>query len=1181
MNNYATATKYATDAANSNGTAMKKMDIYEQSVEGRTKALTSAFQSLSQAFIGSDLVKDVTNIGTSAINVLTQIISKLGAIPALISTISAAMSVMGKNGGILTPIQASLNGNGGLDWSSIFKSTSFEDFQKQIDNDVTALNSFKVAVKNGQEPTSALAETMAKASQTAKDYASNVIDDDNAIKKYATSQAAASKAITETGNASKLAAVGVRALNFVLNTAIIALVSWGIEKAIEGISNWINRVEIQKQKVEELSTAYDTSKQKVTDINTQLSETQKQVDALNAKPKLTFVEQKQLETLKETTKELQLQADVAQKKADQAARELGENALKSYNNQFGGQSFEQSDIEEYLNNANSTGNNAILMSNTSDVEQMIAAYKQLDSLKEQAINSQDNEEIERYNSLITDTKDDLNNDVSALQAVQTALEKVPIADRTEEETNALDNINKAIDLIYQNIDPDKLNEVNSSLSTTDESVSSIADSITTNIDGISTEIKTLGDSFKDLDNVIASVTEGQSLSGEEVLTLLQTYPELTDAIQGTSGGYTFELSVLTELRKEKIQAQVDSIQAEINTAQQTLASTQQRLNAYSTEIQGINSLAEAKERLSEIESSGDNTDSDEKKALKTYIDYQGALKTVTDDQQKLKVLQTELTLVSQPNYTKAINKTTEATKQAKSAAEEYKDALNKQKDALDQEKKSLQDAYDQMQTDQENIKSLLSLVEEMLKKQYDEQKDAYQKRVDQISDEADKEKTALEDQLKVIKDKIDLQKKALDQQKDERQHQEDLASKEKELADLRTKLTVQQLDNSEESKKRQLDLENQITDKTKSLDDFKYDYATTTQENELDSLQDKYDKEYKAKEDELDKETTAQKNYYQGLITKIETYTSKEVNIRTEAMSLINSRSQGLLNRLLEYNRVYGDGVESTVRKTFSDGYNSLMHFNNGQINILNTLNQLIDRMGSYKTQIRGVDNQISSLESKIQEAEQSLNDVRNSANGAAGSIQSVVSDSKYAYKQELQNEIDYREAELKSHYEETGELNTKDENIIYDLRKKLNSLSGYANGTENASGGLSRIDEHGLENIFQPDGKGNYVMLNRGAEVMTAENTQNLTQWGKFNPATFALQFQRQLQSIASNAVTNNNTPHIENNFIVQGTVDESVYDKLYRLQDHIITQASKQTLDNIKAYRQSGGIKKTIYNY
>ena len=71
---------------------MKKMETYEQSVEGRTKALTSAFQSLSQAFIGSDLVKGVTDLGTSSVNILTQIINKLGTIPTLIGVITAALS---------------------------------------------------------------------------------------------------------------------------------------------------------------------------------------------------------------------------------------------------------------------------------------------------------------------------------------------------------------------------------------------------------------------------------------------------------------------------------------------------------------------------------------------------------------------------------------------------------------------------------------------------------------------------------------------------------------------------------------------------------------------------------------------------------------------------------------------------------------------------------------------------------------------------------------------------------------------------------------------------------------------------------------------------------------------------------------------------------------------------------
>lgn len=1235
MNNYNTALKYQETAENSAGTAAEKMQYYHQGLEAHIKSNTAAFEQFSKVIINSNLFAGVVDTGTSFINVLTTINDKLGVIPTLIASISMGASLLGKNAGILTPFQFTANENGGLDFSSIFtKNTS------AIKEDIQALTNYNTAINSGMNSQSAYYTFLSKSSDETVKAAAAAKGGAVDLDQYAKSANSAAKA-------SNLAAIGAKALNVVLNVAVWFAITEAINLASQAIYNFNNKVQIQEQTLQDAVQAYTSAKQKVTDTNTQLDDTNKKITELQSKGTLTFVEQDQYNTLvksrSELEKDLELEKLIAEQKqkaqTDEAVKTLGDYGNRTRNIQTGNY---VSPIESFIDKMDTAARTKYGVNEENEsqaITKMIQEYqdlskatgdhkKQLDSLKSSlvtitqqykeaadSINPYDdaskkvkNDALNIYNSIlkVIDAEQYAKNQTDAFNSVwkadtyKSVVEELnnlsKVGKLTSDTLNGSQfsgfiNAMKSAGLSTQDV-VNQINALNRSTSNTDNSFNSITSSLTSfgsTLSSISNEITNLGKTFKDLDNAMTSVQEGQSLSGEQIIALLGEYPELAGAIKETSDGYTIELSVLESLRQSKIKEQETAIQAEIDTAQQTLNSTQQRLQMYATEIQGINSVADAKARLASINNNSQASgiagmryaedSTNEKNALQSYIDYHNALDTINTDQTKLKALQTELTIVSHPNYTKAIKGTTAATKEAKSAAEQYKDALENQKDALDQEKKSLQDTYDQMQTDQENIKSLLSLVEEMLKQQYSDEKDAYQKRVDQITDEADKEKQALETQLQAIKDKIDLQKKALDQQKDERQHQEDLASKEKELADLRTKLTIQQLDNSEESKKKQLDLENQITDKTKDLDDFKYDYATTAQENELDSLQDKYEKEYKSKEDELDKETTAQKNYYQGLITQIESYTSKEVNIRTEAMNLINSRSQDLLNRLLEYNRVYGDGVESTVQKTFSDGYNSLVHFNNGQINILNTLNQLIDRMSSYKSQIQGVDSQISSLESQISDASRNLSSLQGQANDTAYALGSAANSAKKAEndakRASLQAEIAKLNADDAAGRGYSGYISKK----INQLQNQLDNLPSYAVGTDNAPEGLSRVNENGLENIFQPDGKGNYVMLKQGAIVQKADETRNLTQWGKFNPATYALQSQRQLQSIASNAVTNNNSSpiSIQMPINVYGTADESILNGLKAERTNI----KSDVFNAIKSYRQSAGVKKSIYNY
>ena len=448
MNNYNTALKYQETATNSAGTATQKYADYTQGLEAHVKSATAAFEQLSKTLINSDLFKGVVDTGTGFINTLNTIISKLGGIPTLISSISIAMSVMGKNN-ILTPFSSMSN----------------------ISSAIPLIEKYTNNIALSAEETKVLDTAMKSASFDR--YIEGLNGESASLGGYIKYMATAEAGTLALSAAQKVATMAAGALKAALNGIIVLGIVELIQLAVTGINNWINRVEIQKQKVNELSTAYEESKQKITDINTQLSDTQKKIDDLNSKKKLTFVEQDQLATLKETTKQLQLQADIAQKASDQKVRELGEAALTAYQTQFGNQNFNQNSINQYVKNAQSTGNNAILTSNTSDINQMIAAYKQFTDLKNKAFSAEDNEEVTRYNELLTNIKDSLNGDVSDLQKVQTALEKIPVSERSDDVKKALTDINKDIDLVYENIDPSKLKTINFNSIFNDKSLNTV------------------------------------------------------------------------------------------------------------------------------------------------------------------------------------------------------------------------------------------------------------------------------------------------------------------------------------------------------------------------------------------------------------------------------------------------------------------------------------------------------------------------------------------------------------------------------------------------------------------------------------------------------------------------------------------------------------------------------------
>jgi len=107
------------------------------------------------------------------------------------------------------------------------------------------------------------------------------------------------------------------------------------------------------------------------------------------------------------------------------------------------------------------------------------------------------------------------------------------------------------------------------------------------------------DDLKTLNQVIADVRNGQSLSAEQILDLIEKYNLSADAIHKTADGYTVELSALENVRKAKIQTGLDSIEAEKKHALEVKKQVESRLKNYGLEIEQLKNVAEVKKKLAE------------------------------------------------------------------------------------------------------------------------------------------------------------------------------------------------------------------------------------------------------------------------------------------------------------------------------------------------------------------------------------------------------------------------------------------------------------------------------------------------------------------------------------------------------------------------------------------------------
>ena len=726
-----------------------------------------------------------------------------------------------------------------------------------------------------------------------------------------------------------------------------------------------------------------------------------------------------------------------------------------------------------------------------------------------------------------------------------------------------------------------------------DAVTSSLSSFDTQCKSIHTSITNLGTSLKDLDTAMAQVKEGTVLSGEEALNLVDKYGLSVDAIKSVAGGYTIEYSALEALRTAKIKATEQSIKDDISRAEQTLATARSALTAYGIEISGIQSLAQAKAELANIDNekppdmagtSAEQQWENKKTAVKQVIDQYNTLAT---SQSKLDTLNKELSIVSQPNYTSAINKTTAAQKEntvaekaAEKAAKAHVDALNAEKDALEKQKQALQDSSDQMSKDESAINSLLETTMAMLKQKYEDQKQALQDVIDKQSQANEATQKADDIALKSLQDKIKLEKDLLEQQKNEHEYQENLADKEKSVADIQAKLVSINPDNSDSNQKRKLDLQQQLSEKQKELTDFNYEHDYTVKSNAYDKEEARIEKLYADKKQMEDNDLQHIKDINEAKIKNIEKNSESEENIRKEALALINGKTNTFYNQLLAYNKKYGDSVDANVSTKWRSALDALSRYNGKQTDTLGTLNQLVTKMADYASKIKGVDGQIKGLETAISTAQKAVDGLKSSAGTAASSaVGSMNNAASAARKAEDNARRTSLQAQIANLITQKGKQNNYGaQNAIQSqidaLQFDLNHIPKYASGTLSSTGGLSILDELGLgsELIIHAPTQGRLVNMEKGGVVYDAAKSKNLDSFA-LNPQQYIANqlSQMKLPSFSNIQSSNSSNPYIDASVTINGNADNTAIAKIAQIQKEL----PQKIIDMIDNQRIGAGVK------
>ena len=332
-----------------------------------------------------------------------------------------------------------------------------------------------------------------------------------------------------------LAKAAISGLWTVISAHPIIATIGAITLAIKAFDLFTTSAEEAREKMETAFSEYEDAKQKVEDVNKELQTTKERMDELQAKGGLTFVEKQELEDLREATELLQIQADLAEKEAAREGKEAAESTVTAYNKNFK-YDISKDAVDEYEYYADLNFNNAGLLADESNISAMLAGIRQFKELRDSV--ELGSEDWEHYKGIIDGATDSVWEQVDSLVGYKEKLESIPESYRTEEQKNALSAINNAINLVYQELDPAKWEQIKLNEIFDDKHLSNAKQEL---ID-IATANKTIGVTVEDVEKKYPELAKAVKKAGF-------TIQNLVDNINSEAGVVNLD-EVIKNIKKQ-------------------------------------------------------------------------------------------------------------------------------------------------------------------------------------------------------------------------------------------------------------------------------------------------------------------------------------------------------------------------------------------------------------------------------------------------------------------------------------------------------------------------------------------------------------------------------------------------------------------------------------------------------
>lgn len=240
----------------------------------------------------------------------------------------------------------------------------------------------------------------------------------------------------------KAANIALEGLKMAANMIAGMLIAEGIQLAVTAIDNYIHRVEKANEAMNEAVSEYDSAKTALKDTTSQLEEQNKSIDELNKKDKLTYVEQEELDKLKEATRQLELQKNIEEKEKANSAREAADKTVTAFNKQYGKGDIDKNAVDTQLAQSKATGvfqearNSDDIVGNLASFEYYTEQMEKTQKRYNKALKSGSKDDIKYYEENLQDYIDTVDEYTTSLNN--------NIEDLTKKKNNLQDAYDNAV-----------------------------------------------------------------------------------------------------------------------------------------------------------------------------------------------------------------------------------------------------------------------------------------------------------------------------------------------------------------------------------------------------------------------------------------------------------------------------------------------------------------------------------------------------------------------------------------------------------------------------------------------------------------------------------------------------------------------------------------------------------------